>query len=331
MGLMVSRPTDDDPVDDALRRDAFQRASAHLSRRLGDLIAGRVGDHGVVFLSSAGGPAKKRRQRLLDLAETALTLARKKHGLALSFGLQLASPSVPVSVTYQDALGAAESALRLGSRMATADPSRGRTAPSLRQLRQELGQVAEVEPERLEARFDRYVEVVAAQFGYRLDAVRGHLDAAFERIAEPFVKSGTLDRKGLQDLGSELDRAANEARGTGDLFAAFRRAITDLCDARKRPARARRDRNLRTALDHIHHHYAEPLPLERIAHIAGFNADDFPNCSSAAPAPRSSTTCADFASSRPSGFSPIPIWASRESRSSPASTHRSTSAVLFAS
>lgn len=275
VGLMLSRSTDDDPVDEALRRDAFQRASTHLARRRGDLIAGRVGDHGVVFLSSAGGTAKKRKQRLVDLAEAALTLARRDHGLALSFGLNLASPSVPVSRTYQGALGAAENALGRSGHITTAHSSAGGTAQSLRQLRQELGQVAEVEPERLEARFDRYLEVVAAQCGYRVESVRGHLDAAFERIAEPFVKSGSLDRKSLTHLGEGLDRAANEARSAGDLFVAFRRAIADLHEARQRPVHARRDRSLRAALDHIHHHYAEPLPLDRVARIAGFNADHF--------------------------------------------------------
>jgi AraC-like DNA-binding protein len=275
VGLMVSRSKGDDPVDEALRRDAFQRAAAYFARKRGDLIAGRVGDHGVVLLSSARGSPAKRKERLLDLAERASGLARKGHGLSLSFGLSLASRSVTVSRTYLAALGAAEHALGQGTRFAVAEPSTGRPTESLRQLRDELGRVAEAQPERLEARFDRYLEVVAAQHGYGVEPVRGHLDAAFERIVEPFVKSGTLDRKSLKESGEVLDRAASDARSASDLFAAYRRVVADLCEARRRPVRARHDRSLRAALDHIHQHYAEALPLESVARVAGFSADHF--------------------------------------------------------
>jgi len=262
-------------IDEALVRHAFQRATAHLARKLGDLAAGRIGDHGVVFVSSAGGSLKKRKQRLLDLTERVQALARRDHGLSLSFGLNLALPSIPVSLTYQGALGAAESALARGTRLVVADRSEPATEPSLRRLRAELAEVAKIEPEHLEARFDRYLEVVISEYGYRIDAVRGHLDAAFERVAEQFVKSGFLDQKSLKDLGERLDRAAGETKTADDLIAAFRRSIAELGSARKSPIHAKRDRSLQSALDHIHHHYAEALPLDRLARIAGFNADYF--------------------------------------------------------
>ncbi|HEV8247964.1 MAG TPA: helix-turn-helix domain-containing protein [Polyangiaceae bacterium] len=274
VGLSVSSGTPVDAVEEALRRDAFQRAAAHLARKWGDLIAGRVGDRGVVFLSSAGGSKKKRSHGLLELTDRAAILARK-HGLSLACGLNLAAPSTSVSLTYQAALSAAEDALANGKRLVTADSETQRSFPSLRRLRQDLGQVAERNPERLATRFDRYLEAVAAQCGRRIDSVRGHLDAGFERIAEPLLKSGVLDPRSLERLSDVLDRSANEASAVDDLFAAYRRAVVDASDARQRPVPARRDRSLRAAIEHIHRHYAESLPLSRVARVAGFNEDHF--------------------------------------------------------
>ena len=45
-----------DAVEALLQRRAFQRACAELAARTGEVVAGRVGDEGVTFLSAAGGP-----------------------------------------------------------------------------------------------------------------------------------------------------------------------------------------------------------------------------------------------------------------------------------
>lgn len=47
-----------DLVDEAVRRDGFQRACALLARKIEYVVAGQVGEHGVVFLSSANGSRK---------------------------------------------------------------------------------------------------------------------------------------------------------------------------------------------------------------------------------------------------------------------------------
>ena len=275
VGLTVSRKPGTDLIDEALRREAFQRASVDLGRAVGEVITGQVGDHGVVFLSAAKGTAARKKQRLVDLSERVSDLGRRRFGLSLHFGAAVALGSEPLSRSYQAALGAAESALAQGTRMIIAGAPTNRPAHSLSDLRAELRAGVEQRPDLLPARFDRYLEVVAAQCGYRSDAARGHLEAGFERIAAPLLSSGAIDKKSFDALCEVLERAAREADTITGLFAAYRRAVLDVSDALRRPVLARQDRSLRSALEHIHQHYAEHLSLRAVARLAGFAPSHF--------------------------------------------------------
>jgi len=268
---LVSRETPDrDPVDEAVRRDAVQREAVHLARRRGDAIAGRVGDHGVVLLAAAGGKGR----RLLDLADRTARAARKL-GLSLHFGSSSADSSHALSVGYQVALAAAESALTRGIHIEHADPRAKRPDTSLRRLRAELEPAAEEHPSLLPARFDRYLESVAVRCGYRADAARGHLDAGFERMAETLVRRGAIDSKSYAAMCESLDRSAVEARTLDDLFGAYRRAVLDLCDAVQKPVAARHERSVRGAIEYIQQHYAEPISLTAVARVAGLTPNYF--------------------------------------------------------
>jgi AraC-like DNA-binding protein len=273
VGLTTNRATSRDLVDEAVRRNLFQRTAVDLARSEGETLAGQVGDHGVVFLSGCAGTARARKQQLHRLAEKAGALARKDFGLAVHFGLAEAPAAEMLSRAYQDALRAAETAL--ASRVEMAESGATRQAPSLRNLREQLGRSIEERPDLLGARFDGYLEAVAARAGYRMDVARGDLEAGFERIAQPLLSSGALSAKSYGALCEALDRGAGEARFLEDLLAAYRRAAQDLAIAVQRPVTARQDRSLRSAVDHIHQHYAEPLRLARVARIAGFAPSHF--------------------------------------------------------
>jgi AraC-like DNA-binding protein len=275
VGLTVGRKSGADPIDEAVRREAFQRAAVELGRALCEVVTGQVGDHGVVFLSGAAGSAAVKRRKMLHLAERAEELARKRFDLALCFGASAISPSDPVSRRYQAALGAAASALARGSKLVLADTAEARSARSLSQLRAELSTEVELRPDLLPARFDRYLEAVAAHSGYRSDAARGHLEAGFERIAAPLLASGAIDKKSFVALGDVLERSSSEAGTIAELFAAYRRAVLDVSDAVRKPVQARQDRSLRSAVDHIHQHYAERLSLKTVARVAGFAPSHF--------------------------------------------------------
>jgi AraC-like DNA-binding protein len=156
-----------------------------------------------------------------------------------------------------------------------ADTSNGGSTVSFWHLRRELGQPDEQRPDALRARFDRYLEVVAARCGYRLEAVEAHLQVGFERVAEPLIASSMLDAKALGSMRDSLDRAAREARTVRDLLAAYRRAMIELCDAMKRPVAARHDRSVRRALNFIDRHFSEPLTLRQVAREAGVTPNYF--------------------------------------------------------
>jgi AraC-like DNA-binding protein len=275
VGLTVSRTEDLDPVGDAVRRDAFQRATVDLARRLGGIIAGRVGDHGVMFLAAPSGSPQQKLRRLRDLSEHASALAERSFRLSLHCGAGVASDSRPLSRTYLAALAAAESALTEGTRLVMAEPKATRPLQSLRHLRRALAAEMESRPDELRARFDRYLEGVALQSGYNVDLARAHLDVGFERMAEVLVGSGGLDEKSFRSMWEALDRAAAGAPTMTELLASYRRAVADVSEAVRHPLVAKQGRNLRGALELIHQHYSEPIGLRKVAAAAGFAPNYF--------------------------------------------------------
>jgi hypothetical protein len=172
VGLAVSRSPESDPVDEAVRRDALQRRVVELARSTGHTMAGRVGDHGVVFLSAGSAGPERRRQRVLDLAARASEVARRDLGFVLHFGASHASGSVPISHSYQAALSAAELALIQKSKLVEAEPGARAERQSLEELRRAVERGLSESPTSLPGRLERYLEAVAARAGYRVDLGR---------------------------------------------------------------------------------------------------------------------------------------------------------------
>ncbi|HEV8245860.1 MAG TPA: hypothetical protein VGP93_08825, partial [Polyangiaceae bacterium] len=242
VGLFVSRERDRDPVEDLLERDAFQRKCAELARRAGNTIVGQVGDHGVTFLgvSSSKGARNPERSRLVELAERAVVLARQNFGLDVHWGVSSGSAALPAE--YQEALALAQSALARGRKMLFASPG----APVenvLGRLQEELDALLHEDPERLPARFDRYLEAVAVRHAYRLEPARVQLEAAFAPLVESVLGRGGLPARAFAAFRAELERAAFAATTVSELFAVYRHALGDLLEARAHPVAADRDRN----------------------------------------------------------------------------------------
>jgi AraC-like DNA-binding protein len=229
-----------------------------------------VGDHGVVFLCGAAGSAQKKRRKARDLAERASALARHRFGLSVHFGVSVWTESIPLSRSYEAALAAAESALVTGSPWELAELDARRRPHSLRHLRDELTKTIEEQPHLLQVRFDRYLEAVAGEYGYRLDPGRAQLELAFERLSQTLLRLGALDDASYRSLYEELDRVGQAARTISELFGAYRRVVTDVAETMQRPSAARQDRHLRGAMEYIHRHYAERLKRAKVARVAGF-------------------------------------------------------------
>jgi AraC-like DNA-binding protein len=271
VGLFVDRDSSSDPVDELLRRDAFQRACVGLASRGGN-VAGRIGGHGLTLLAAGRGSAQRTRRHLLDLAEQAIVLARRHFGLGVHFGL--GAPSGSLAEQYQTALSAAEAALSKSARIVEAAKGAPAANP-LGALRRQLGERVDENPEVLPARFERYLEAVAARSGHKLDLARAHLEAGFERVADAFLGSAVLDDKSFAALTLGLERAVAAAGTMSELALAYRRAVSDIANAVAAPRDARRDRNLRRAEEYLRRHYAEPLSLARAARAAGFTPNYF--------------------------------------------------------
>jgi AraC-like DNA-binding protein len=273
VGLVGGRQDEPDPLDAFLRRDGFQRASVHLARARGETACGRVGDHGVMFLVPAERSEAKTRARLVQLGERASSIARRQFRLELHVGIGPLTGDAPLSATYQAALAAAERAM--SSSVSIVHASSERPSYALRDLRRQLGELVRERPGNLSARFDRYIEVVSAQSGYRPDVARSQLEAGFERLAEPFLVSGALDEKSFDELCSTLERKAETADTVSELGAAYRDVVRDMDEALQRPVEAHQERSLRRAVTFIRDHISEPLSLSAVARHAGFAPNYF--------------------------------------------------------
>jgi AraC-like DNA-binding protein len=271
VGLLRGREQAD-PIDDRIRRDAYQRACTGLAQKLGNVVCGRVGDHGVVFLVRHDGAGV--RGKLTDLEVRAAQVARRFE-LRLHVGIGEADPSSWVPTLYPIALRAAEKALVTNTSVVYGAPELTDSAHELRALRIELGRCVGNRPGELSPVFERYIEAVLAHSGYRLELTRALLEAGLERIAESLLASGALDPKGLHELYASLEKAARNARTVMELVAMVRPLVSDLEGAMLDPSAARTDRSKRRALDFIHEHLSEHLSLGRVARVAGFAQDYF--------------------------------------------------------
>jgi len=264
-----------DPIDDLVRRHAFLRASADLGASSGDLVCGRLSDRGIVMLAAGSGKADHRKRQLVDLAEKVIGLAERRFGLRLHVGVGRAGSRVPLGFQFDQALGAAESALSRGRRIVHADATVREAAP-LSDQRRELAKIARRHPASVAAMFERYMEAAAIHSGHVLEPVRAHLEAGFERVMDALIDSAALEPKGASDLLAGIESTAGRAQTVAELVDAFRAALSQVTDATTRPGDAKRARSLRRGVSYIRENYADQgLTLAQAARMAGFAPGHF--------------------------------------------------------
>jgi AraC-like DNA-binding protein len=214
------------------------------------------------------------RAGLGDLADRLRSVA-KRFGFRLHVGIGAANVEEGLPSRYQAALAAAEQGTARDVAVTYAAPTRPAPTNPLRELRAEVVRVVRDDPKLLRPAFDRYLEVLTAHCGYRLEPIRAHLEAAFDTIGEAARSAGALEERSLLDFEHALGRAAREASTVSELVSEQRKAIADLSSSLLRPREGRRDRGLQRALAFIGDHIAEPLPLHRVARVAGFEPTYF--------------------------------------------------------
>jgi AraC-like DNA-binding protein len=265
---LASAAIEDDPLEELLMLDAFQRECAELARSK-HVITGKVGNRGVSFLVGGGSSSARTAATLRKLADDVTRLARRRFGLTLHFGTDSLVGSAPLPARFKEALGAAERAISQGLPLARAVQGIGPGTSAMRDLREQLGR-SDQKLESLSANFERYVTAVIEQCGYRLEVVAAQLESGLQQIARPLLNNGILQERSYQDTWAALDQAARNATTVMDLVAAYRRAATDLVALVQKPQDSTRDRNLARAIAFVHEHFAEPLAIRKVARIAGF-------------------------------------------------------------
>ena len=271
VGLVLGTGQDNDPVGEALRRIAFQRACVGFARSRGHVVSGRVGDRGITLLPDDAEAGGRARAHLVDLATRVAAIARR-------FELKL-----HVGIALADKAGSLVS-----HRTRSVPPRRSRGACRWRSLRRSptrrhrpcatsgpaCRSGVEEHPSHLSVRFERYLEAVLSHTGYRVDMARGHLQIGLERLAEPLLTTGALDPKSFD----EICRTVDVARGpdsVAELVLTYRRIVVDIERAIETPTVARQERSTRRALLFVHEHLAKPLSLVQSPKIAGFAPDYF--------------------------------------------------------
>ena len=110
VGLATSRSDASAEVEEIVRRNALQRAVVDFVRR-DKVLAGRVGDHGIVLLANTKGSERQRKAQLGDLGFRVASWARRKFSVTLHFGTGEAPAHSTLATRYRIALAAAQSAL----------------------------------------------------------------------------------------------------------------------------------------------------------------------------------------------------------------------------
>jgi AraC-like DNA-binding protein len=274
VGLLLGRQDVSDPVDEVIRRDAYQRACVTLMRKRGGVACGRIMDHGVLLLVDDPRTGARQRAKLVEVGERAAALA-KRFGLRLHLGVSPSEPKAPLWRRYQMALSAAEKALSQGVSLVHTDSAWGSGTSSLARLRKELGQALAQSPSLLSPRFQRYIEAAQVHCGYRLEPTRAHLEAGFDQIADALAAGGTMDEKSMGDLRASIERDAAKATTVSELSIGYRRGISEVELALTRPVKARRDQAVQRAIAFTREHLSEPLSLDTVARVAGFAVRHF--------------------------------------------------------
>ena len=227
VGLLRSPEKTQDLVADVLRRRAFQRAAAEFAYERGELACGQVADHGITLLSGFKGSSSRTRSMLVDLATHATTLARR-FDFGLSVGIAPAQGSESLAARYRAALAAAERALARRASLAFAENRPETSAALLTRLRARLAESVEKRENVLLTRFERYAEAALVHANYRVDAVEAHLESGLERLAEPLLASGQLDRKSFEEWYRAVERAPGANVTVAAVVASYRAVVADV-------------------------------------------------------------------------------------------------------
>ncbi|HEV8246531.1 MAG TPA: AraC family transcriptional regulator, partial [Polyangiaceae bacterium] len=197
----------------------------------------------------------------------------RRFGFRLHLGIAQGPKGDSLAARYRSALGAAERAVSQERSWVLAETQT--KAQRVGDLRAKLADSSQESPSLLVSRFDRYIEAVLIHTGYQIEAIRAHLEAGLERLAEALLETGTLDPRSFDDRMDSMRNTGTDTETVTTLVAEYRRVVSELAASLQNPTRARQDRSLSRALVFITEHLAEPLTLTQVSRVAGFAPGHF--------------------------------------------------------
>ena len=102
-----------------------------------------------------------------------------------------------------------------------------------------------------------------------------HAELGFERLLEVLARQSVLDERSVNTIRADLEGSVMSAGTLNEAFDHYRRTIRNLAKVSRAPVSARQERNLQRALTYIDQHYVEPLRLQQVARITGFELSYF--------------------------------------------------------
>lgn len=268
-----------DPVEALVANARLQRECFFFAKSLEETVAERMGDEGVVFLTSPG-PRKGEAAARLELRERAEAVRRfvqRRFGWDSRVGV---GPSVPRGESLYPSFRGALLALHGDpggaggvrfSKDAVEDRRPGEyptvhAAARLLASVLEKGRGGEV---RLAA--EGYAEEVFRFSGQNRDMARGQFLAFLFGSVDSLVRDGLLTVEEAGRWRSEVDGRFREALTHHRLLTAFQEELARLLRWRHRPLEGSKSLRFEAVRRRLQENYREPLRLSRVAAEAGFS------------------------------------------------------------
>jgi AraC-like DNA-binding protein len=272
-----------DPIEEMLRVYRFQRRSFLFARTLPQTVGGKLEDYGAVFVTSADPKLGRlaQRQQIKRLALKIRNYTAGEFGGPVLVGVgETVAPGEPLNHSYRQAVMAPHLGKEPEKEIVFFEEKGKERMPGgfiqLRLILDELNQAfSNASFSGLEIIKENFLKEALDLSFLNPHEIRWHFRYALDRLAETVAKRMDWEKKetGLlrENLGRSLDAAAN----IPEMVTAFKNDLTRLEQLMEKPSGLQRNFSMEKARDYLDEHFHEPLPIARLAKMAGVSISTF--------------------------------------------------------
>jgi len=270
-------------AEEALRVYRFQRRSFRFAQTLPETVGGRLDDYGAVFVTSADPklPRLAQRKWIEGIAQKIRDFAVKELGGPVVVGVgETVAPGEFLNTSYRQAVLALHLWSGSDKDIVVFDGGRKEISPrgfgELRHLMDELnGAFATASFSGLEALKERFLKQAIQLSFQNPHEIRWHFQYALDRISETVGIRLDLGPKEARHLREGTARILEEAVTFQEIVLAYQEALSQLEKEIEKPFSAQRDQSLEKVREYMDRHFKEPLPITRLARMAGVSVSTF--------------------------------------------------------